>query len=63
MLPLLKSLICLTVLNPGTGKTNFSSEPNSAVELPPKSLIVPGRNLPPSCHRQAPFRFVVEKNG
>src|ERR1039457_4246417 len=36
-------------MNPGSGKRTWSSGPNSAVELPPKSFTVPGMYLPPSC--------------
>jgi hypothetical protein len=61
--PLLKSTNTFDVVNPGSGNRTFRSGPNSVVELPPKLLMVPGRNLPPSCHVQLPCRKVVEKSG
>ena len=63
MFPLLKLRISVAVVNPGSGKTDCSSGPNSVVELPPKSFTVPGMNGPPSCQLHTPWRNVVEKNG
>ena len=54
----------VAVVNPASGKTVASSGPKAVVELPPKSLTVPGMNPPPSCQAQAPGPLcVVEKNG
>ena len=63
MSPMLKLRISVAVVNPASGNRVFSSDPNSVVELPPKSFTVPGMNLPPSCQVHPPCRNVVEKNG
>jgi len=60
MLPLLKLSNSSTVVKPASGKTVFRSGPYSLVELPPKLLMVPGMNLPPSCHAHVPWELLVE---
>src|SRR5205085_1227688 len=61
--PLLKLLIRVVMVKPGEGESVFNSCPNSAAALPPKWLIVPGMEFPPSCHVHVPSRIVLVKNG
>ncbi len=63
MSPLLKLRISVAVVNPGSGKTVFSSGPNSVAELPPNVSAVSGMNVPPSCQVHSPCRNAVEKIG
>jgi hypothetical protein len=42
------------------GYASESSDPYSAVEVPPKSFVVPGMFAPPSCQAQCPPTDVVE---
>jgi len=53
----------LTVVDPGAGYTVFRIGPYSVFEVPPKLLIVPGMNGPPSCQVHVPLLFVVVKIG
>jgi hypothetical protein len=64
--PLLKSsnrFLMVGPVAPGDGKSTLNSRPNSALALPPKWLIVPGMEFPPSCHVHVPSRIVLVKNG